>query len=169
VLELHGAVDEREQRVVAADADVPAGRRYYFKGGFQTALPDELVEVIVAWTRRRPSRSNELDIHHLGGAVGRVGQDATAFADRHSPFTYNVIASWDDRSEDEANRDWARGLAADLDRFGSGRAYVNFATDVTDAKSVEAAYGRECHDRLVVAKRRWDPENLFRLNQNIRP
>lgn len=153
----------------AFDADAPAGRRYYFKGGFQTALPDEIVEEIVGWMRRRPSLRNELDIHHLGGAVARVGEDATAFADRRSPFTYNVIASWDDPSDDEANRDWARALSRELDRFGSGRAYVNFTTDSAEAGSVEAAYGRERHDRLVAAKRRWDPSNLFRLNQNVRP
>jgi Berberine and berberine like. len=98
-----------------------------------------------------------------------VGEEATAFADRRSPFTYNVIASWDDPADDDANRDWARGLATDLDQFGSGRTYVNFTTDTPTTGSVEAAYGRERHERLVAAKRRWDPGNLFRLNQNIRP
>jgi FAD binding domain/Berberine and berberine like len=153
----------------AFDADSPGGRRYYFKGGFATGLPDEIVEAIAGWMRRRPSPRNELDIHHLGGAVGRVGEDATAFSDRRSPFTYNVISSWDDPSDDDANRDWARGLSAELDRFGSGRAYVNFATDPAASGSVEAAYGSERHDRLVAAKRRWDPGNLFRLNQNVKP
>ena len=150
------------------DSEVPAGRRYYFKGIFGS-LPDEAVETVVAWMDRRPSAANEVDIHHLGGAVARVAEDATAFVDRSSPFTFNVYSNWEDRATDEENQAWARGLVSALERFGSGRAYVNFATDAGRPDEVEAAYGRERHERLVALKRRWDPGNLFRLNQNIRP
>ncbi|HEX9043528.1 MAG TPA: FAD-binding oxidoreductase [Candidatus Limnocylindrales bacterium] len=150
------------------DDDVPAGRRYYMKGLFGT-MPDDAVETIAARMVGRPSEAIEVDVHHLGGAVARVGEDATAFADRSSPFTFNVYSIWDDPAADEANRDWVRGLTDALGRFGSGRAYVNFATDREAVGRVEAAYGTERHERLVEVKRRWDPGNLFRINQNIQP
>ena len=150
------------------DADVPGGRRYYFKGLFGE-MPDEAVETIATSMKSRPSTANEVDVHHLGGAVERVQADATAFSDRSSPFTFNVYSNWEDPATDEINRTWARDLADRLGRFGSGRGYVNFATDPGAEDAVTATYGRERHERLVAVKRRWDPDNLFRLNQNIRP
>jgi FAD/FMN-containing dehydrogenase len=151
------------------DADLPAGKRYYFKGGFVAGLSDELVATIDDFMSRRPSPVNELDLHHMGGAIGRVGDQDTAFTDRTSPFMYNVIAIWDDPSEDAANQAWSREFAAALNAYGSGEQYVNFLGDAEPASDVQAAYGADRYARLQELKRKYDPDNLFHLNQNIRP
>jgi len=150
------------------DADVPAGQRYYFKGGFVADCPDGMFKVILDYMRRRPSPPNEFDLHHMGGAVCRADQDA-AFADRQSAFTFNVLGIWSDSAEDAANRAWARSFAAALEPFGSGQTYVNFVSDEQASDAVRAAYGGTRYARLSDVKRMYDPHNLFRLNQNIQP
>jgi hypothetical protein len=153
----------------AFDADTPAGDRYHFKGGFLPVYTDAVAEVVVEHMARRPSARNEFDLHHMGGALARVRTGDTAFADRASPFLYNVIAMWSEPKDDDANRAWARGFAAELDRFASDRGYLNFATEAHSAATVRSAYGEERYSRLVDLKRRYDPDNLFRLNQNVVP
>jgi FAD/FMN-containing dehydrogenase len=150
------------------DSDYPAGDRYYFKGGFVEACNDELIALALDHMRRRPSQRSEFDFHHMGGAVSRVPDEETAFPGRSAPFNYNVIAAWSDPAEDEANRDWARAFAADLDELAGAGEYLNFLTDVeTDA--ARQAYGDERYARLAALKRRYDPGNIFHLNQNVEP
>jgi FAD/FMN-containing dehydrogenase len=115
--------------------------------------------------QRRPSQRSEFDFHHMGGAVARVPDQATAFPGRSAPFNYNVIAIWSDPAEDESNRAWARAFAAELDDLAGAGAYL---TDV-EAGAAQRAYGDQRYARLVALKRRYDPTNLFRLNQNIQP
>jgi len=151
------------------DAEFPAGGRYYMKGGFLPAFPDGALATVMDHMRARPSAASEFDLHHMAGAVHRVGEMDTAFSNRSARFTYNIVAKWHDRADDDANQDWARSLAAALERYGEGRAFVSFLSDVSDVRSVEATYGADRYARLVALKRRYDPENVFRLNQNIRP
>lgn len=151
------------------DADLPAGGRYYFKGGFLPALSDGALATIGKFMDNKPSVWCELDMHHMGGAVRDVGDADTAFADRQADYTYNIIAIWDDPARDAVHREWAREFADGLSGFGSGTDYVNFLSEGQDTEAVRAAYGKARYDRLVELKRRMDPTNLFRLNQNIRP
>jgi hypothetical protein len=139
------------------------------KGGFLPAFPDGALATVMDHMRARPSAASEFDLHHMAGAVHRVGEMDTAFSNRSATFTYNIVAKWDDPADDDANQDWARSLAAALEPYGEGRAFVSFLSDVSDARSVEATYGADRYARLVALKRRYDPENVFRLNQNIRP
>ncbi|MHB8693207.1 MAG: BBE domain-containing protein, partial [Solirubrobacteraceae bacterium] len=150
------------------DADYPPGDRYYFKGGFLDRCSDELIDLALDHMRRRPSQRSEFDLHHMGGAVERVPDQATAFPGRSAPFNYNVIAIWSDPAEDEPNRAWARAFAADLDDLAGAGTYLNFLTDV-EADAPQRAYGDQRYSQLVALKRRYDPDNLFRLNQNIQP
>lgn len=151
------------------DADLPAGGRYYFKGGFLPSLSDGALATIEKFMDNKPSVWCELDMHHMGGAVRDVGDAETAFADRQAEYTYNIIAIWDDPAQDAVHREWAREFADGLSGFGSGTNYVNFLSEGQDTETVRAAYGHARYDRLVKLKRRMDPANLFRLNQNIRP
>lgn len=151
------------------DAEFPAGGRYYFKGGFLTAFSDGALRAVVEHMRTRPSAASEFDLHHMGGAVHRVGEMDTSFSNRSANFTYNIVAKWEDPADDGANRGWARSLAAALEPYGEGRGFVNFLSEESDARSVEASYGAERYRRLVQLKQRYDPNNLFRLNQNVRP
>jgi len=151
------------------DADYPAGDRYYFKAGFLPALTDAAARLIAEHMAKAPSPRNEFDLHHLGGAVARVRAGDTAFADRSTIFLYSIIAVWSEQSGDGANQAWARGFAADLARFSGDRNYVNFLTDPGSKSDVQRLYGDERYSRLLELKRRYDPGNLFRLNQNIVP
>jgi FAD/FMN-containing dehydrogenase len=151
------------------DAEFPAGGRYYFKGGFLTAFSDGAMEAVIDHMRMRPSAASEFDLHHMSGAVHRVTEMDTSFSSRSANFTYNIVAKWQDPADDDANRDWARSLAAALQPYGEGRGFVSFLSEQSDARSVEAAYGDERYRRLVELKRRYDPHNVFRLNQNVRP
>lgn len=153
----------------AFDADLPPGRRTYLKGGFVDGLPDGAIGVIADWMADAPSTSSEIDLHQMGGAVARVGESQTAYADRHAAFVFNILTRWDEPSDDDRHRDWARGFAAGLAPYGGGRAYVNFLGEPESPAGVGSAYGRERYERLVCLKRRLDPSNLFRLNQNVVP
>ncbi|GAC1313970.1 MAG: FAD-binding oxidoreductase [Chloroflexota bacterium] len=150
------------------DAGVPAGQRYYFKGGFVADNSDEMFKIVLDHMRRRPSPSNEFDLHHMGGAVSRAGQD-TAFADRQSAFTFNILGIWSDSAGDDRNRAWARSFATALEPFGGRQAYINFLSDEQGPDSVCAAYGQTRYRRLSRVKRTYDPRNIFRLNQNVQP
>jgi hypothetical protein len=106
-------------------------------------------------------------IEHLGGAMGRVPTDATAFVHRTAPFDLIVVAGGFPREATEHNMEWARRASSAMRPFMSGGAYVNYLADA-DAETVRAAYG-PAYERLVTLKERYDPHNVFRLNQNIRP
>lgn len=149
------------------DESAPAGRQNHFKGGYLDQLSDAAIDLLVDRAARRPSDLSELHLHHMGGAVARVGEDDTAVSNRHAQFAYNVIAMWEDPAETEVHRGWARETSALLEPVSSKGTYVNFLTDATDA-DVRDAYGTK-YQRLVELKRRYDPTNLFHLNQNIKP
>jgi FAD/FMN-containing dehydrogenase len=115
-----------------------------------------------------PSPLSRIVIEHLGGAMGRVPADATAFVHRGAPFDLIVIAGGFRPDEREKNVQWARTTSAAMRPFMSGAAYVNYLDGDAGADAVRAAYG-PAYDRLVALKDRYDPDNVFRLNQNIRP
>jgi hypothetical protein len=143
------------------------GARNYFTSAFLSGLPDAAVEVLAAAHQARPSPFNEIHIHQMGGAAGRIGPDASAFGNRQAPFLLNVIGRWLDPADDAANLAWARGLRDAMQPFATGGTYVNFL-GLGDAR-VRDAYDAERYARLLGLKRRWDPTNAFHLNQNIDP
>jgi FAD/FMN-containing dehydrogenase len=152
------------------DAYFPAGLRYYWKALYLDGLPDAAVEQTVAWTARRPSDRTLVVIRHCGGAIARVDAEATAFGDRSSEWMLSIDATWDDPADDERNIAWTRAYWDDAHRFAQqGKTYFNFPGLLEEGDAaVRAAYGAN-HDRLARIKAGYDPENRFRLNQNIRP
>jgi FAD/FMN-containing dehydrogenase len=150
----------------AFDPLLTAGARNYWKSHNAAELVDGLIDVAVRYAARVPSPHCEVFLALLGGAAGRVPVAATAYAHRDARFVVNVHARWETPAEDAACTGWARDLFRDATPFATGGVYVNFMTaDETDR--VRAAYGAS-YDRLVAAKRTYDPTNLFRLNQNVR-
>jgi len=109
-----------------------------------------------------------IHIHQMGGAVGRVAADATAFGNRGAAFAYNLVSTWLDPNEDARHIAANRALATALEPTSTGGAYVNFLGDEGGAR-IRAAYGESTYDRLAQLKQTYDPENLFRRNQNIPP
>jgi FAD/FMN-containing dehydrogenase len=99
--------------------------------------------------------------------VARVGADETAFGDRTSPFAFNVAAAWRDPALTGEAIGWSRRVVEDLERYGTGGSYLNVQADAGE-DIVRAAFGSR-YERLAAVKARYDPDNVFRLNQNIRP
>ncbi len=155
-----------------ADGLFPRGSRAYWKNVAFDRLGEAEIEALLGHVERLTPGS-AADIHHMGGAVRDVPDDATAFPDRSARYWLNAYGFWTDPAEDPDRIAWARSLHAALQ--GSARAveYVNFLGTEgprADARQLAlAAYGPEKFERLVALKRRYDPANLFRLNHNIPP
>jgi len=117
--------------------------------------------------RALPSPECEVFIAHVGGAMARVSAEATAWSNRQAHFVMNAHARWRDRDQDGTCIAWAKKLSNAAAPFAMGSAYINFMPE-DEHDRVEAAYGAN-YGRLAEIKRRYDPDNLFRMNQNIRP
>jgi FAD/FMN-containing dehydrogenase len=152
------------------DPYFPAGLRYYWKALYLDELPDAAVDTTVTWSNSRPSERNLIVIRHCGGAIARVDPQATAFGDRSSEWMLSIDATWDDPADDERNIEWTRAFWDDAHRFSTdGKTYFNFPGLLEEGDAaVKSSYGAN-HDLLAQIKRRYDPGNLLRLNQNIRP
>ena len=144
----------------------PKGINSYFKATNLSRLDDELIERLSELHLGAPGPQCEIHVHQMGGAIARVADGATAFAERSMPFVLNAVTGWHDAAVGDAHRDWARDVVAAAADATTGRAYVNFLGDTDAARS---SYGEETYDRLVALKNDYDPSNVFRLNQNIEP
>jgi FAD/FMN-containing dehydrogenase len=147
------------------DAGNPTGIREYFKVDWLRELTDEAIDTVVAQGEQLPAPFGQLILAPLGGAARGSNQDI-ALSAADAPWMYFCLSMWLDPTQDEGNRDWARGFAAAMQRFGIGTAFANFI-EPDETGRLRQSYGEEKYARLVEAKRRWDPDNLFRLNQNI--
>jgi FAD/FMN-containing dehydrogenase len=149
----------------AFDPLLTPGARNYWKSHDLKQLTDAAGEVLLDAVRRLPSSECEVFVGQLGGQINRVPAGATAFSRRDVEFVVNVHTRWRDPAQDTACIEWARGLFGALAPHAMGSVYVNFmSADETDR--VQGAFGPN-YARLSEAKRRYDPQNLFRLNQNI--
>lgn len=152
------------------DAIFPKGRdRCYWKSTYLKALDDHVIREITAHLRRRPSEMTFASIWKFGGAMQRVPADGSGFGDRSAPFMLSLDAIWSDAADDEANIGWVRGAWRDMQRHSTGRLYLNFPGLGEDAALVRNALGEATYARLQQVKRIHDPDNLFRMNQNILP
>jgi FAD/FMN-containing dehydrogenase len=151
----------------AYDADFPFGLLNYWKSSNINELSDEAINTIVAFMEAAPSPRPMVIIDQFGGAVARVPNDATAFGHRAAAYDLIIAAVWAEPEEQEAHIEWARRFWEAMQPYSTGDVYVNYLSDEGDER-VRAAYGHH-YARLVELKRRYDPQNVFRNNQNIRP
>ena len=150
-----------------ADSDFPHGRRYYTKSGYFTYLDDSVIDRLVEAVATIPSAETQIELAYLGGAAARVGADETAFGDRTSPFILNLLANWSEPSADAGNVAWIRGVFNKLRPAMKPGVYVNFMSGDEQDRLPEAYQQR--WDRMVTIKSQYDPNNFFRLNQNVSP
>jgi hypothetical protein len=149
------------------DDGFPKGALNYWKSAFFTELSDAAVRTMVEAFEASPSIMSGMVIEHFHGEVTRVAPTATAFPHRQPGFNLALIGQWDDPAATDANMAWVRETFAALEPYMAPQVYVNYLGS-DDASRIRNAYGPN-YDRLVELKRRYDPENRFRLNQNIDP
>jgi FAD/FMN-containing dehydrogenase len=144
-----------------------AGAHNYFTGVMLDQLTDEAIDTLLTQHAAGRAPVRELHLHHGGGAMSRVPADATAFAHRDAAYILNIIARSPGREGFEEHAGWARAAHQAMDPWSTG-GYVNFTSEPGQDK-VQASYPPDTYARLVAVKDRYDPTNLFRLNQNIHP
>ena len=156
-----------------ADPLFPKGVRAYWKNTSFDRLDDATIEIITRRAGEQTWRGTGFDVHHMEGAFGRVPAEATPFPNRTARYWLNIYGYWPDAADDAARTAFVRGFAADMEPYASGGQYVNFLGQEggrQDARSAAlAVYGPEKLKRLTALKRRYDPDNTFRLNHNIPP
>jgi FAD/FMN-containing dehydrogenase len=152
----------------AFDPLLTPGRRNYWKSHDFVEIPDPAIDLLVAAVGRLPSPECEIFIGHLGGAVNRVPASATAYPHRDVNFVMNVHTRWADAAQDAACIGWARDLFDRMAPHATGGVYVNFMPGDEAQRVSRGAYGPN-YERLARLKAQYDPENLFRQNQNIAP
>ncbi|WP_405997019.1 FAD-binding oxidoreductase [Streptomyces sp. NBC_00829] len=143
------------------------GAHNYFTSAF-IEPSDAAIDSVTRLHLTTPTPASEIHLHQLGGAFGRVPEGATAFSHRDASVLCNVIARSPEPEGFDGHAAWARATRGEIARHGDGSMYVNFTGDATEDK-VRASYPDAVHDRLVRVKDEYDPANVFRLNQNIRP
>lgn len=151
----------------ALDPLLTPGARNYWKSHSFATLEDGLIEVLVDHAHRLPSPETEIAFAQLGGAINRVPADATAYPHRDAAYLVNTHARWRDPADDAKGIAWARSLFEACTPYATGGTYVNFIPE-DDRDGVRRAYLGNA-ERLAAIKVKYDPHNLFRVNQNIRP
>jgi hypothetical protein len=150
------------------DPSFPHGRWYYMRSCDVAELSDDVIDTTVEHSMRIASPLTAFPIWQMGGAVARKEADDAAFNGRGAGHTFNITASTASSEGFDQEREWARGLWSALEPHHTDTVYVNFLMDEGEER-VREAYGSERYDRLKQLKRKYDPGNLFRLNQNIPP
>jgi FAD/FMN-containing dehydrogenase len=149
------------------DAAAPKGINAYWKTSYLSAFDGKVIDTMIAQASKFRSSHSQLHVHPLGGAITKTGKDSGSFSHRDSPFVLNVIGFWTDSKEEAENITWVRETFQMMKPYSTGVPYLNFlAAEGTD--QVKAAYG-DNYPRLAELKREYDPTNLFRVNQNIKP
>lgn len=150
------------------DHGVPHGSLVYQKAQWVATLSSGAIEALTAAAATKPSPLAQIHVWNLGGAVGRIPEDATPFGNRRTQHMIDVIGHWPEPGLEAATRSWVKTTFDSLTPFGSG-AYVNFMSEDDSERSKREAYGQDKYQRLAELKRKYDPDNTFRLNQNIKP
>ena len=151
------------------DAGFPEGLQVHWRSEFVQSIPDGLIDAAVSAFEKVPSPLSALMFEQFGGAVKRVPRDDTAFDQRDSDYNLVIVSRWADPAEADRNVRWARETSAAAQAFTTGRVYVNYIGAGEAPDRVRAAFGADKFERLAKIKRKYDPTNTFRLNQNIPP
>ena len=152
----------------AFDGLYPPGLQWYWRGDFVNELSDEAIALNAEYGSQLPSTLSAMHLYPIDGAQQRVGEGESAFSYRNANFSQVIIGVDSDPANNERNTGWVKEYWSALHPHSAGGAYVNFMMDDEGQHRVEATY-RENYKRLVALKNKYDPTNLFHLNQNIKP
>ncbi|HWO57367.1 MAG TPA: FAD-binding oxidoreductase [bacterium] len=151
----------------AFDPLLTPGARNYWKSHNLAELKDGLIDLLIDYIGKLPSDQCEIFLGGIGAATTRPARDAMAYSQRDTVYAMNVHSRWDNPADDQKCVQWARDFCQKTEPYATGGVYVNFLT-ADEMSRVRAAYGPN-YDRLVAAKQKYDPGNLFRMNMNIAP
>jgi FAD/FMN-containing dehydrogenase len=151
------------------DQGQPEGNYYYSKSEYLAELSDEAIDTALAHGATISSPLTRATIMQLGGATSRVDEMAMAATQTDAAYVLAITTGWTDPTENERKVEWTRDFWRAMSAFSTGGTYVNFLSEGEGQERVRAAYGPEKHERLVALKNKYDPDNLFRMNQNIKP
>ena len=140
----------------------------YWKSGYTCELSDAFIDIVVAAASDFSSPLAALSFFRMHGAAARVPAGETAFGMRGNKWDFNLLTQWQDPAETARHKAWTRAVWERLEPLTSGTAYVNHMSGEESAAVVRASYGPN-YDRLAQIKAKYDPDNIFRLNANIRP
>src|SRR4051812_43606236 len=150
-----------------SDAAYPTGQRNYWKSHYVDQITEGAVATLEEHARRMPSSLSSFYFQHLGGAIARAGADSAAFGHRDAVFDFNILTVWRDPAADAENVAWARDLSAAMQPYSTGVYVNNLGTE--GGHRVRDAYAPATYQRLVALKNVYDPDNVFRMNQNVAP
>ncbi|MGB3715967.1 MAG: BBE domain-containing protein, partial [Candidatus Promineifilaceae bacterium] len=151
------------------DAGQPSGMHYYWKSEYITEIADDAIETLVAFAANMTSPYTRLAVFQLGGAIKRYDEQAMAVSHRNAEYVIAINTGWADQKDTEKQIRWTRDLWTAIRPFSSGGVYVNFLSADDGEDRVRAAYGAAKFERLVQLKSKYDPQNLFQVNKNIKP
>ena len=150
------------------DATQPKGRRNYWKSEYLPRVEPSLCEKLIDHAAKIRSPHSSIVLMHIGGALNSLNDDHSPVGNRDARYVLNLAGSWEQAGEDRANIEWAREAWHDIKSFSTGGTYINFLTEDEGPERTKAALGKGLQ-RLAEVKARWDPENVFRTNRNIKP
>jgi FAD/FMN-containing dehydrogenase len=145
-----------------------AGLQNYWKADFLDELTDEAIDTLIEQVNKAASPLAQVILEPLGGAIARVDEDAMALGNRQAAYAFHCLAMWEDPAESDLHIGWAKDLAAAMDRFTVPGVYLNYTSDQEQDERVRSTYGSK-YERMVALKDTYDPDNVFRMNPNIKP
>ena len=141
----------------------------YWKCIYLEDLTEEIRQNIIQWAKRVPAPETILSIRNLQGAVSEVPAEASAFGDRSARFLYSIDTMWKDPQDHENNIQWTRDYFNEIQQHSKGKVYFNFNSDLVGPSDIlKDSFGKN-YEKLVSIKTKYDPENFFNLNTNIKP
>ena len=150
------------------DATQPKGRRYYWKSEYLPRIEPALCERVIEHAARIRSPHSAVILFQIEGALNQLNEDHSPVGNRDARYVLNVAGAWERADEDRENIEWAREAWEEMKPFSTGGTYINFLTEDDGSERTEAALGKALR-RLAEVKTRWDPQNMFRTNRNIKP
>ncbi len=150
------------------DATQPKGRRYYWKSEYLPRIEPAICEKVIEHAARIRSPHSAVILFQIEGALNQLRVKHSPVGNRDARYVINLAGSWEQPGEDAANIEWARDAWNDIKSFSTGGTYINFLTEDAGPERIEAALGKAL-EPLAVIKAKWDPQNVFRTNRNIKP
>ena len=150
------------------DATQPKGRRYYWKSEYLPGIEPALCEKVIENAVKICSPHSGIILFQIGGALNDLSEDHSPVGNRDAKYVINIGGSWEQEADDSINIEWARNTWNSIKEFSTGGNYINFLTEDESEVRVHAALGNSIK-RLSEVKKKWDPENMFRVNRNVKP